>query len=628
MKRACMVIFLILLIFPAAFALQRSGHLKLLAVIEDETGKTTLEGSTADLYLEILPGSGRVFLDTYPLTKLDTQISTRFAKEIACDYLDTDCNKYDFIYTIRSGSSIIGGPSAGAAITVLTIALLEDIPVDESVAVTGTINSGGIVGNVGAVKQKIEAAARGGIKKALIPEGERYYYEKTEEITNWTEAVNISIVEVLNGTYVPEEEPLDLVEYGKTLGIEVIPVSDLGDVIFEFTGKKPREHVGEIDPNKRYQQTMKSLSEDLCARSISFERRIPQSWQENDSQDILFVSATNLSRQGRELADQERYYSSASFCFGANIRFAQLELMQMNLSSEEYFMLVDDLAVEIHSYEKGLETRPISTITDLEAYMVVKERLKEGKMYQEFALESLNTNISSLNTTAYLVAYARERLNSGYSWSKFFGNPGRTFVFNNESLKTSCSAKLAEAEERMQFVRLILVDFFSGKQQDLSEAYALQREGNYALCLFSASKIKAEADVILSASSVNAEQLDDLLENKLAAVRRNIADQISQDIFPILGYSYLEYAQSLADTDPYSALLYSEYALELSNMDLYFKREENKMDAFFSRIDERQLLVFSVGLILGIFIGLVFRFTTPLPQHKVLQKKSPLKSRR
>jgi len=125
-------------------------HLSLLAVQEGPNG--TYVGSTADLYLEIKDGSGRVFLDTSPLTKIDTQISTRYAKEIACSYFDLDCDKYDFIYTIRAQSSIIGGPSAGAAIAALTTVAVMDIDYDETVAISGTINSGGIVGQVGGLK--------------------------------------------------------------------------------------------------------------------------------------------------------------------------------------------------------------------------------------------------------------------------------------------------------------------------------------------------------------------------------------------------------------------------------------------------------------------------------------------
>jgi len=120
MKRIVILLIFILFLLPSVYAQQ--GHMKLLAVTETIDGEV---GGIADLFLEIKPGSGRVFLETFPLTRLDTQISTRFAKQIACDFADVDCGKYDFFYTITADSPIIAGPSAGAAISVLTFSLIK-----------------------------------------------------------------------------------------------------------------------------------------------------------------------------------------------------------------------------------------------------------------------------------------------------------------------------------------------------------------------------------------------------------------------------------------------------------------------------------------------------------------------
>ena len=146
-------ILLTLILFSVLICLAQAQpeiyQLKLLAV---EDNGEEMYGSDADLLLELKSGSGRVFLETFPLTKMDTQISTRFAKDIACSHFKLNCDKYDFIYTIKSKSNIIGGPSAGAAIAALTAIAVLDLEYDPAVAVTGTINSGGIIGPVGGVK--------------------------------------------------------------------------------------------------------------------------------------------------------------------------------------------------------------------------------------------------------------------------------------------------------------------------------------------------------------------------------------------------------------------------------------------------------------------------------------------
>jgi predicted S18 family serine protease len=161
--------FLILIFMFSNMALSYSGTgtIHLLAVSEDNEGE--MIGSVADLFLEIKPGQGRIFIDTYPFTKLDTQFTTRYAKNFACDYTSTDCSNLDFFYTIKAGSNIIGGPSAGAATTLLTAAMLQNREVPKTLSLTGTISSGGIIGPVGGVDKKIIAAANKGLKKVYIP---------------------------------------------------------------------------------------------------------------------------------------------------------------------------------------------------------------------------------------------------------------------------------------------------------------------------------------------------------------------------------------------------------------------------------------------------------------------------
>jgi hypothetical protein len=66
----------------------------------------------------------------------------------------------------------------------------------------------------------------------------------------------------------------------------------------------------------------------------------------------------------------------------------------------------------------------------------------------------------------------------------------------------------------------------------------------------------------------------------------------------MLGYSYYEYATFLKESDPYSALIYSHYALEFSNLDMYFS--EKKQWNWF--VDTENLLYFALGVSVGILI--------------------------
>ncbi len=75
-------------------------------------------------------GSGRVFVDTLPLTDVDMQGSARLAVKVASTLVSTDTRPHldprtcDFFFVVRTTSPMIGGPSAGAIMTVAVIALL------------------------------------------------------------------------------------------------------------------------------------------------------------------------------------------------------------------------------------------------------------------------------------------------------------------------------------------------------------------------------------------------------------------------------------------------------------------------------------------------------------------------
>jgi len=202
------VLLMLLVLAPGAIA--QTGSIHLLALSEQPDGQD--RGILASLSLNVRIGTERVFLETLPLTRVATQISMRFAQQVACKELRKDCSRNDFIYTIVASPGLVGGPSAGAAASVLTVALLEDFELRTDVAITGTINSGGLLGPVGGLKAKIEAAGRNGVTTVLIPKGSR----------------------LINDRNLSE----DLQEIGRRNNVSVIEVATLAEAVYHFTGKK------------------------------------------------------------------------------------------------------------------------------------------------------------------------------------------------------------------------------------------------------------------------------------------------------------------------------------------------------------------------------------------------------
>ncbi|RMF54631.1 hypothetical protein D6745_04670 [Candidatus Woesearchaeota archaeon] len=587
-KTLIISLFFVLLI-PVAHA--RSGHVKLLAV--SETGEGELVGSVADIYLQIKPGTGRIFFDTFPLTKIDTQVSTRFAKDIACNFLDVDCDEFNFFYTIKSNSAIVGGPSAGAAITILTMAVLEGVEINESVTITGTINSGNIIGPVGGTVEKIRAAAKEGIKTVLISEGKRFVEENNKTV--------------------------DLVELGKNLSINVVEVGSLNDAFYYFTGIKLKEEDDSFTISKAYQRIMRNISIELCGRSSRLKGKAENLSLRNSTE---FEEAENLTKKGIWAFINDSYYSSASYCFGANIKYRNILLK--NISVDE---LVDkrlEIKDEIIDFEKNVSSVEIKTIQDLQTMMVVKERIADAKE----RIDNVLTKIVENNTEAAVfdLAYGIERLYSAQTWSKFFGGEGKAYDLSAPSIEDSCYRKLSEADERYQYAKLFIPFSLDHIKEELVNSLGYSMEGDYVTCLAKSIEAKAKSDIILTTLTVEESQLQNMISKKLKTAGKNIAKAEKEGIFPILGFSYYEYAKSLQEEDPLSALLYSEYAIELSNLDIYFKSKKKSISlgekTTFSNEFIEKCLYFVAGVGIGsIIVMMIANCKKPFRRRRRKRRK-------
>lgn len=586
------IVFVLLVLLPVVSAAE-PYHMTLLAARE-ENG--SFSGSPADLYLEIQPGRGRVFLETFPLTRVDTQISTRFAKEIACNYFDLECDSYDFIYTIQSDSSIIGGPSAGAAIAALSTAAVLDVPIDEKVAVTGTINSGGLIGPVGGLKAKIDAAAQAGITTVLIPFGTRTIDDETSSMLGSSGQ---------NDT----NRTLDLVVYGEQKNITVLEVADLNDVVEHFIGKRLLDDNVSVAVDSDYIGRMKSISENICGRSGSLADDLTRfELNESDRERIR-----NQTTKAARAASENAYYSSASYCFGLNVQLKNLLYNKQIVSASKVMAKAAQLKSDVQRFEESTRKKELHTLTDLQAYAIVLERLDEAERYLGRV-----TSDTSLPDALQSLAYADERFYSAQQWATFFDIPGTSYVFNSTVLQHSCIEKLQEAKERVHYLELFLTGGIGALQEDIDRAEQFWKNESYEQCLITASEAKAHANAVLSTTGIAPEELPQVVDIKLAALEKHLSRTIEKRAFPLLGYSYYEYAQSLREQEPVSALLYADYGLELSNLDIYFEEDKNKVNKGF-------LFSLPLDLIAAVIVGFALGFGVMVLCKKRIKKKKRIR---
>ncbi len=187
-------------------------------------------GVVTALDVQVSPGSGRILTNIDKLFFwVDTQNSIKKATKVAQDITGKDLSKYDIIYTVKANASIIEGGSAGAALTIATIAALENKSLNNKVMITGTVEEDGSIGPIGEVVAKAIGAKDIGATLLLVPTGQGSSKIYRPEKKCFTE----SGVEVCETKTVAEE-----IFISKDVGIEVKEVSKIQDAMGYFFGNQ------------------------------------------------------------------------------------------------------------------------------------------------------------------------------------------------------------------------------------------------------------------------------------------------------------------------------------------------------------------------------------------------------
>ncbi|MEM4282364.1 MAG: S16 family serine protease [Candidatus Woesearchaeota archaeon] len=569
-----------------AHALLKQASIPVLALTEKD-GKTV--GTVAELHLEVRDGSERVFLETIPLTKISTQISMRFAQQVVCRELDLDCSRYDFIFTLKGPSGIVGGPSAGAAGAVLIAATLKDMKLDNRTAITGTINSGGIIGPVGGLSEKIFAASKAGLSRVLIPKGE--------------------------GLSKDENETKDLFELGRKLNVSVIEVATLAEALSYFTGLKPERPAEQLVIHPAYLELMSQIAFETCERAEELSDIAKRLATSNKT--ALLDSSINFTTQAKELLKEKAYYSAASYCFRANTNYKTIILGELGLA--QFFQRMREARSEIEKLGGELKERNVTTLVGLQAFFLAKERLVEAFESLDEIEKRLSNGTPEPSELASLLAYIEERIYSAITWSRFFQLEDRKVIeVEPQSIAKSCQSKMAEAEEREAYASSLFVLPLSTVHKDIEKAANYAANGEYELCIFAASKAKAGADMLISTSGISLERAQEFIEQKLEMVRGMLVKAQRRGFIPIISYSYYDYAQTLKSVDIGTALLFAELAQELSVLDSYFEKRAAVPEPIqyppilppssMPKLEERAkgfFLGFALGLVLAGFVWLL-----------------------
>ncbi|MFH1588070.1 MAG: S16 family serine protease [Candidatus Diapherotrites archaeon] len=378
MKLNSLFVLFILFFSFNAFAVINHGEMNIYAVT------TEGEGVSADLIIDIAPGTGKIFTSVEPLVGTSTQTTQKIAvnlgKRFNKDYAD-----YDYFFQINSGVSEVTGPSAGAAMALLVASLLSDKPFPENVSVTGTITEEGFIGAVGGVYAKTKQAAKDGKELFLIPKGEALQTVKLEEGVK-----KINLID-----YAPAE-----------FGVKVLEVSDISEALdyaFSDLSKldvnvEPAPPFPEFTPEpilvKEHLLPFKQITQDQLNETEKIisdaKKALSNSLIKNGSIIAslieLLENAEESFNQAKNLNESNYLYSAANYSFLAKINALTVKEISMNpelLESDSSALneKLSELNEMIFELEQDLnQSVPANKF---EWFVTAQERLSYAKQFVE-----------------------------------------------------------------------------------------------------------------------------------------------------------------------------------------------------------------------------------------------------
>lgn len=504
------------------------------------------EGALLGAQVIVVNGTGHVFVDTNPYTQVDLQGSARLAAMVASDVLGVDEKAYDFYYIIEISSPIIGGPSAGGALTVATIAAINKWTLKPNVVMTGMINPDESIGPVGGIPYKLEAAAAKNYTLFLVPEGQTTVTIKNS--TSYSRGSRIIIGE--------SEETVDVVELGKKLNVTVKEVSTIQDVVLAFTDHEITmpTYKGTI-LTTQYMDLLKPLAENLKSESGSMYKEM-----------ISSISKTQLTDTAKDILDRadkmyedKKYYAATSLYFNSmfTMRFAQWKEGYEKSSDKEQYLTELDNKVEkqIQASESDLRNFTMYGISDVEAVGAAESRITVARIRLDEA-KKLNDTDEKLSS----MAFAHERARTAQWWLILSTPSGR--VVPENILKDRAGWYLSQAQSINTYMITLISESGShpeitgGATDDIANAQKEMERGYYVGSIF--DSLQATTKASTSIGLMGKIEAVKNVEKSYEAAKAAINEARLAGIEPTLAVSAFEYGETM--TNPYEKISQYSYA--------------------------------------------------------------------
>ena len=538
----CAILLLLAAVNPV-HALEDGVTIPLVADRSTENGD---EGVLLSAQVIVTNGTGHVFVDTNPYTQVDLQGSARLAAMVASDVLGIDQKAYDFYYIIDISSPIIGGPSAGGALTVATIAAIKNWTLKPDVVMTGMINPDESIGPVGGIPFKLEAAAAKNATLFLIPQGQS----------------NVTITKTITttkGAFVVTQETqenVDVVDLGKNLSVTVKEVGTIQDAVLAFTGneiKRPAYQGTILTPS--YLNLLEPLATNLKKESGSMYDETAQLAPKSQS----LQQAKDILSSADKMYGDKKYYAATSSYFNAMIdmRFAQWSDGYSKASDKEQYLteLVNKVEQQIQLSESDLDNFTLYGVSDVEAVGAAESRIT-GSMAKLDEAKKLNDT----NEKIFSLAFANERARTAQWWLTL-ALPGEKTVPEN-ILKDRAGWYLSQAQSINTYMQALLSEsgahagILTGADEDITNAQTELERGYYAGAIFDSLQATITASTSIGLLGTTDARLK--VEESNESARAAINEARMAGIEPTLAVSAYEYAETL--TNPFDKISQYSYA--------------------------------------------------------------------
>ena len=134
-------------------------------------GSITSAGIILPIVAEVTPASSKYegrFIPTGKLGKIASEAVTNVSAIIK-KHIGKDVSNFDMHVQFLQTYQGVEGDSASISVAISIISAMENLPIDQNLAMTGSLSIRGEVLPVGGVTSKVEAAISAGIRRVIIP---------------------------------------------------------------------------------------------------------------------------------------------------------------------------------------------------------------------------------------------------------------------------------------------------------------------------------------------------------------------------------------------------------------------------------------------------------------------------